>query len=167
MRISGKLTDNYNPTTKTLSLSDEVYNGISVASVGIAAHECGHAIQHAENYIPVKLRSALVPVTNLASNICWILIYAGIFIPTMSTLAYVGLVLYSFTALFALVTLPVEFNASRRAVKIIKSDFSVDTDEISGIKRVLGAAAMTYVSALFASVISVLRIFFIIRGRND
>lgn len=159
----GKLTDNYNPKNKVISLSEGVFNGTSVAAVGIACHEAGHAAQHAENYVPNQIRSSLVPVTNFGSRFGLLIAFAGYFIAVGSMLDSVGfyiiiagLALYALTAIFQLVTLPVEFNASNRALKVIDETGLLAGDEYRGAKRVLTAAAMTYVAALATSIINVL-----------
>lgn len=168
--ISGKLTDNFNPRTKVLSLSPEVYNGASVAAVGIAAHEAGHAIQHAKKYLPVRMRSALVPVANLGSRFSFILIVIGLFISTMADtqigfyLALAGLALFLFAVLFTVVTLPVEFNASKRARNILSDTLAMSADDMKGVKKVLGAAAMTYVASLASALLSLLRMLSIVAG---
>lgn len=162
--VSGKLTDNYNPKTKVISLSEGVYNSRSVAAVGIACHEAGHAAQHAEDYTPNKIRSALVPVTNFGSRFGIILAFAGMLLAAFVSLEvlgeamiYIGLGLYALVALFQLVTLPVEFNASRRAMQVIESDnILYDESERKGAKKVLSAAALTYVAALATAVANLL-----------
>lgn len=159
----GKLTDNYNPKTKIISLSEGVYNGMTVAAVGIACHEAGHAAQHAENYVPNQIRSSLVPVTNFGSRFGLIIAFIGYFIAIGSmfdTIGFyviiAGLALYALTAVFQLVTLPVEFNASSRALRVIDETGLLAGDEYRGAKKVLTAAAMTYVAALATSIINVL-----------
>lgn len=159
----GSLTDNYNPKTKTISLSQDVYNSTTVAAVGIACHEAGHAAQHAENYAPNQIRSALVPITNFGSRFGLIIAFAGYFLAYLSQLDYIGfyviifgLALYGLTALFQLVTLPVEFNASRRALRVIEETGLLVGKEYSGAKSVLTAAAMTYVAALATALINLL-----------
>lgn len=162
--IGGKLTDNFNPKTKIISLSEGVYNSTSVAAVGIACHEAGHAAQHAEDYAPVKLRSALVGVTNIGSRLGLIIAFAGMFLAALTaldilgeTMIYIGLALYALVAVFQLVTLPVEFNASRRALKVIESDnILFDESERKGAKKVLSAAALTYVAALATALANLL-----------
>ena len=161
---AGKLTDNYNPKNKVISLSEGVYNSTSVAAVGIACHEAGHAAQHAENYAPNNIRTALVPVTNFGSRFGLIIAFAGYFIAyasyALSSIGFyiiiVGLALYALTALFQLVTLPVEFNASHRALKVIDETGLLAGDEYKGARKVLTAAAMTYVAALATSLVNVL-----------
>lgn len=162
--ISGKLTDNYNPKTKVISLSEGVYNSRSVAAVGIACHEAGHAAQHAENYVPNNIRSAMVPVTNIGSRFGLIIAFAGMFLAALTaldvlgeTMIYIGLALYALVAVFQLVTLPVEFNASRRALKVIETDnILYDESERKGAKKVLTAAALTYVAALATAIANLL-----------
>lgn len=164
--ISGELTDNFNPKTNIVSLSQGVYNGTSIASIGIAAHEVGHAIQHSEHYVPNKIRSALVPVTNFGSSISVFMILLGLVLG-YSVLAYLGVILYSTAAIFQLVTLPVEFNASSRAMKQIKALGIANDADAKGVKKVLSAAAMTYVAALLTSVAQLLRLLLIVRGRDN
>ena len=167
--VAGSLTDHFDPRTNTVRLSTPVYGQASVAAVGVAAHETGHALQHVEGYAPVKLRTALVPVTNFASGISPILIILGL-IMAMDPLAYAGIALFSVATLFQLVTLPVEFNASRRAVVALEQSGQFTEDELKGVKKVLTAAALTYVAALFVSLMSLLRLILIVggnRGRRD
>lgn len=169
--ISGNLTDHYDPRNKTLSLSDSTYSSASVAAVGVAAHECGHAIQHQTNYAPLNLRSAIVPVANLGSTIAWPLIFIGLFF-TSSTgtfLINLGIICFSLAVLFQLVTLPVEFNASSRAVKILESTGILGTDELQGTRKVLGAAALTYVAGAASAILQLLRLIILFggRGRSD
>lgn len=169
--ISGNLTDHYDPRNKTLSLSDSTYSSASVAAVGVAAHECGHAIQHQTNYAPLNLRSAIVPVANLGSTIAWPLILIGLFF-TSSTgtfLINLGIICFSLAVLFQLVTLPVEFNASSRAVKILESTGILGADELQGTRKVLGAAALTYVAGAASAILQLLRLIILFggRGRND
>lgn len=163
-RISGELTDNFSPTEKVIRLSDGVYNSTSVAAIGVACHEAGHAAQHAEDYLPNKIRTALVPACNFGSRFGLIIAFAGMTIAALTALnvlgeymIYIGLALYALVAVFQLVTLPVEFNASRRALKVIESDGLIASgDEYDGAKKVLKAAAMTYVAALATSVANLL-----------
>lgn len=165
--IRGELTDNYNPQTQTVSLSESVYNSNSVASIGVAAHEVGHAIQHAKGYTPIKIRSAILPITNFGSSISPILILLGLVLG-MNSLAIFGVILFSTVALFQLVTLPVEFNASKRALQTLKQDGILVGDELSGARKVLSAAAMTYVAALITSLANLLRLVLIVgRNRDD
>lgn len=149
--VQGSLTDNYNPTNKALSLSQTVYSVASIASVGVAAHEAGHALQHNEDYFPVKLRSAMVPVCNIGSRFALPLIIIGM-IMSVDALVFAGIIAFSLVVLFQLATLPVEFNASRRAIKILDETDMLSDEELKGAKKVLTAAALTYVGALAVSV---------------
>lgn len=165
--VAGTMTDHFDPRTNVIRLSEGVYNTASVAAVGIAAHEAGHAIQHAENYFPNKVRSALVPVVNFGSNFSIWLIIAGLLLqPSFTWIAVIGIVLFATSTLFSLVTLPVEFNASARALKILDSEKIVVGDELGGAKKVLRSAAMTYVAALAVSVAQLLRLILIVGGNN-
>ena len=148
--IGGELTDHYDPTKNTIGLSDPVYAADSVSAVGVAAHETGHALQYAEQYAPIRFRMALVPVTNFSATISPYLILAGL-IAGWDVLAYAGIALFSFSVLFQLVTLPVEFNASSRAIRILEGNGMLGESEITGAKKVLRAAAMTYVASLASS----------------
>lgn len=166
--VAGNLTDHYDPRSKVLRLSDSTYNSSSVAAVGVAAHECGHAIQHATGYAPVRWRGALVPVANFGSQIAWPLIILGLFITSGSSelLIGLGILAFSFSVLFHLVTLPVEFNASNRAVRILGSNGMLYPDEVRATKKVLNAAAFTYVASALASVLQLLRILMLTGGRR-
>lgn len=164
-RIAGQLTDHYDPRDNVVRLSQGIYSSDSVSAVGIAAHEVGHAIQHAENYAPVKIRGALVPATKVGSSLGMILVIAGLFFNTK--IAWIGIILFSLTTLFALVTLPVEFNASMRAMKILKSYNILYDEELTGVRKVLSAAAMTYVAGLLSSVLTLLRLILITNRRDD
>ncbi|MGN0456713.1 MAG: zinc metallopeptidase [Acutalibacteraceae bacterium] len=166
--VSGRLTDHFDPRTNTIRLSDAVYNSATIAAVGVAAHEAGHAVQHAVGYVPNKIRSAIVPAVNIGSKLSWIVILIGLFLPVQYEIVlYIGIALFSLTVVFSLVTLPVEFNASRRALQIIKSTNMLSAqDEYSGAKAVLSAAAMTYVAAAFSSIMSLLRLLVIAAGRS-
>lgn len=164
-RVQGNLTDHYDPRSNVLRLSDSVYSSSSAAAVGVAAHEAGHAIQHAKGYLPIVVRSKLVPVTNFASRISWIVILLGALMSLfagMSDIGYLvimaGIGLFSVTAVFQLVTLPCEFNASRRALECLRESGWYSENELSASRKVLSAAAMTYVAALFVTVIQVLRL---------
>ena len=161
VKIAGNLTDNFNPKTKTVSLSETVYNSQSVAAIGVAAHECGHAVQHAEGYTPIKIRSALVPVTNFGSTFGFIILAIGLLFGNYS-IAMIGVLLYSLMAVFQAVTLPVEFNASNRALKTLESHYILDDDELKMSKKVLSAAAMTYVAALVSTLATILRLLLIV-----
>ena len=155
-RVSGKLTDHYDPRTNTIRLSDAVYGSTSIASVGVAAHEAGHAVQYAQEYGPIKLRGAIIPVCNFSSQISILLIILG-FVLYSRPLCAVGVVLFAVAAFFQVVTLPVEFNASRRAIQSLQDTHMLDDQELRGAKKVLGAAAMTYVAALLVSIAQLLR----------
>ena len=156
-RVSGNLTDHYDPKANVIRLSDSVFNANSVAAVGVAAHEAGHAVQYAQNYAPIKLRAAIIPVTNIGSTLSIPLVLIG-FLMGMQPLVNFGLLLFATVALFQLVTLPVEFNASRRAVNALEMGGTMAADEINGVKKVLSAAALTYVAALAVSVANLLRL---------
>ncbi len=158
--IGGTLTDHYDPRTKQICLSQDVYNSTSVAAVGIACHEAGHACQHAEEYFPLKIRNAAIPATRIGSNLGIPLVLAGLFF-SFQPLTYIGIVLYALVVLFQLLTLPVEFNASRRALATIENNQLLVGDEYSGAKHVLTAAALTYVAALASSLATLLRLIFI------
>ena len=164
--ISGSLTDNFNPKTMTVSLSDTVYSSSSVAAIGVAAHECGHAVQHAEQYLPIKIRSALVPVTNFGSSIGFIVLAAGLIFSNYS-IAMFGVLLYSLMAVFQLVTLPVEYNASSRALATIEGMELLRGEELDGAAKVLRAAALTYVAALAVTLMQLLRFVLILSNRRD
>lgn len=164
--INGKLTDHYDPSNKVLRLSDSVYGDSSVAAIGVAAHECGHAIQHQHGYVPLRLRTAIVPLANFGSKISWPLIILGVFLSWSQTLIYAGIILFSFAVLFQIVTLPVEFNASRRAVRILDDSGILYGEEVKITKKVLGAAALTYVAGAAASVLQLLRLIRIFGGNN-
>ena len=167
--VSGNLTDHYDPSTKTGNLSDPVYNSYSVAALGVAAHECGHAIQHAKNYAPLSLRSALVPVANFGSMLAWPLILIGLFINGRSStlIIYLGIVLFSAAVLFQLVTLPVEFDASRRALVMLRTQNILSDDELKNTRKVLKSAAFTYVAGAAAAILQLLRIILLVGGRRD
>lgn len=168
IHIPGNLTDHYNPGNKTLGLSDTVYNSSSVAAVGVAAHECGHAVQHSVGYAPLTIRGALVPVANFGSAISWPLILIGLLIngQMSALLINLGILLFSAAVLFQIVTLPVEFNASRRAVRVLETSGMLYPDEIGAVKKVLGAAALTYVASAASMILQLLRLM-IIGGRRD
>ena len=163
--ISGSLTDNFNPTDMTLNLSEPVYNVSSIAAVGVAAHETGHAIQHNKGYVPMKFRSMLVPVANLGSSAGPLLAILGLSL-SFSFLVDIGLILFFGSVLFYLVTLPVEFNASSRALKTLKEAGVMNKEELKGVKKVLGAAAMTYVASALVSLGNFIR-FFLLTKRRD
>lgn len=163
VHIRGSLTDNFNPKTMTVSLSDTIYSSSSVAAIGVAAHECGHAVQHAEQYLPIKIRSALVPVTNFGSSIGFIVLAAGLIFSNYS-IAMFGVLLYSLMAVFQLVTLPVEYNASSRALKTLEQSLILDDEEVGMAKKVLSAAALTYVAALVSTLATILRLLLIVNS---
>lgn len=166
--VSGDLTDHYDPRNKTLNLSDPVYGSASVAAVGVAAHECGHAIQHQRGYAPLSIRGALVPIANFGSAVSWPLIIAGlIFGGAGSTLCKIGILLFSAAVLFQLVTLPVEFNASFRAVRILGETGILSDQELPYTKKVLKAAALTYVAGAAAAILQLLRLLILFGGRDN
>lgn len=164
-RINGNLTDHYSPNEKVLRLSDSVYGQTSVAALGVAAHECGHAIQHHTSYAPLKLRSAAVPVANIGSKLSWPLILIGILLGSTG-LAQLGVFLFTFVVLFQLITLPVEFNASRRAMVILRDANILYGEELSGAQKVLTAAALTYVAAVASSLLQLLRLVLLTQRSN-
>lgn len=167
-QVRGELTDHYNPKDNTIYLSESVYNNPSTAAIGVAAHEAGHAVQHAVGYFPIKLRSAIIPVTNFASKLSIPLILLGLLLSAsgLIILAYVGVVCFATSTLFQLVTLPTEFNASRRAINALESYGILSRDELGDAKKVLSAAAMTYVAALAVSLMQLLRLLLIVSGNN-
>ena len=166
--VSGSLTDHYDPRTKTVNLSDPVYNATSVAALGVAAHECGHAIQHAKSYAPLSIRSALVPIANFGSMLAWPVILIGLLFNTRSSglIIDIGLLLISAAVLFQLVTLPVEFDASRRALVMLRTQGILADDELRYTRRVLKSAALTYVASAAAAILQLLRIILITNGRR-
>lgn len=167
-RISGHLTDHFDPKTNVIRLSENVYDSTSIAAIGVACHEAGHAVQHAENYLPVKIRTAIVPITNIGSKLSVPLIFIGIALSYLgsvySMIAYIGVALFGLSVVFQLVTLPTEFNASHRAINAISNNGILNEDEISGAKKVLTAAAMTYVAALAVAVMQTLRLLLLVSG---
>ena len=166
--VSGSLTDHYDPRTKTVNLSDPVYNSTSVAALGVAAHECGHAIQHAKSYAPLSIRSALVPIANFGSMLAWPVILIGLLFNTRSSglIIDIGILLFSAAVLFQLVTLPVEFDASRRALVMLRTQGILADDELKYTRRVLKSAALTYVASAAAAILQLLRIILITNGRR-
>ena len=164
-RVRGNLTDHYSPNEKVLRLSDSVYGQTSVAAIGVAAHECGHAIQHQENYAPLKLRSASVPLANIGSWVSWPVILIGLVLGS-TPIAQVGILLFTFVVAFQLITLPVEFDASSRALKILEQDRILEGEEHRGATKVLKAAALTYVAALFTTIMQLARLILIVNGRS-
>lgn len=166
--VSGNLTDHYDPRTKIVNLSDAVYDSTSVAAIGVAAHECGHAMQDYEAYAPLKLRGAIVPVVNIGAQLSWPMILLGLFFGGLgSPLINVGILLFSLSVIFQLVTLPVEFNASSRAVRLLNSMGILRGEEVGYTKQVLGAAALTYVAAAAGSILQLLRLVILFGGRRD
>lgn len=167
--VSGNLTDHYDPRSKTLRLSDATYNSNSVAAVGVAAHECGHALQHETGYMPLAIRGSLVPVANFGSSIAWPLILIGLIMNSnMSTLLLnLGILAFSFAVLFQIVTLPVEFNASGRALKILGNSGILYEDEVRDTRKVLTAAALTYVAGAASAILQLLRIILLTNRRDD
>lgn len=166
-QIAGSLTDNFDPRNSTISLSQDVFSNDSVASIGVAAHEAGHAVQYAQNYSPMKLRSALVPVTQIGSTLAFPMIFLGLILPVQySFVATIGIVLFSLAVLFQIVTLPVEFDASKRAIATLENSGILNAEELDGAKKVLKAAAMTYLAATFSAIMNLLRILFLVSSRN-
>lgn len=168
--IGGNLTDNYNPKNKVLSLSDATYAGTSVAAIGVAAHECGHAMQHHRGYVPITVRNALVPFANWGSRLSWLLIIIGIIFygqGTGQTMINIGIFAFSLAVLFQIVTLPVEFNASNRAVRVLETTGIFGNTELKYTKKVLGAAALTYVAAAASSILQLLRLVLLFGGRDN
>ena len=165
-RVSGNLTDHFDPKTNVIRLSDNVYNSTSVAAIGVACHEAGHAAQYAQNYAPIKVRNTVLPVANLGSKLGVPIAILGFFLG-FQPLAMAGVIFFSFAVLFQLITLPVEFNASKRALKVIGETNILSEQEKDGAKKVLSAAAMTYVAALAVSVASLLRLILMVNRRRD
>lgn len=165
-RVSGSLTDHYDPRNETLNLSEDVYDSCSVAALGVAAHEAGHAMQKQTNYAPLNLRSAAVPVVNIGSTLATPLFVLGLVL-SWKPLLTIGIVAFSLSVLFALITLPVEFDASRRAVQMLRDGGYVTADELDGVQKVLRAAALTYVASAVTSLLSLLRLILIARRRDD
>lgn len=165
-QIAGDLTDNYNSGNKTLSLSQATAQSTSVAAIGVAAHECGHAVQDAVNYVPLKIRAALVPVANFGSMISFPLIMIGVLLSWNDTLINIGIFAFSLALLFQLVTLPVEFNASRRAIQILSEGGLLTEEEVPMARHVLFAAALTYVAAALATFLQLLRLVLIFGGNR-
>ncbi len=164
-QIAGQLTDHYDPSTRSLSLSEPVYDSTSIAAIGVAAHEVGHAVQHAQNYFPLKFRNAIVPVVNLTSGASWPLFLVGLMAGN-SRIMNIGILLFLGVIVFHLVTLPVELDASRRALAVLSSNGMMDRDEVSGARKVLGAAAMTYLAAALQAVLSLVRLILLRNSRS-
>ena len=166
MRVSGKLTDHYDPRNKVVRLSDSVYDAASVAAVGGAAHECGHVIQHHKGYVPIKIRTAIVPIVNIGSKLSWPVILLGIILSSFQMIQ-IGIILFAFTFVFQIVTLPVEFDASHRALRILESNGTLYEEEWRGARKVLRAAAMTYVSAAVSTLLQLLRLVLLFGRRSN
>ncbi len=168
--VNGTLTDHYDPTKRVLGLSSDVYHGTSMVAIGVASHECGHAIQHSKGYVPMKIRGAIIPITNFASRISMPLIFIGLIFSSFGAifvnLAYIGVACFSMCAIFQLVTLPVEFNASKRALSIINNCGLFSEQEVQISKKMLSAAALTYVAALSITLAQILRLLVILGGRR-
>lgn len=164
--VSGNLTDHYDPRNKTLNLSDSVYGNTSVAAVGVAAHECGHAIQHDRGYVPLKIRSAIAPAANIGANISWPVILVGLLLGGNGALIQIGILMFSLAVAFQLVTLPVEYNASRRAMNMLEETGILYREELPKTKKVLNAAALTYVAAAASSVLQLLRLVLLYGNRR-
>ncbi len=164
-RIEGELTDHYDPRNKVVRLSEGVYYSTSVAAIGVAAHECGHVVQHYNGYLPIRVRNAIVPVVNFGSKLSWPLILLGVLFG-LTNLVDIGIILFTLVLLFQIVTLPVEFNASKRAISVIRDTGILYGDEITGAKKVLNAAALTYVAGVIATALQVLRLFLLFGGRR-
>lgn len=164
-RVTGKLTDHYDPRANVIRLSDSVYDSTSVAAIGVAAHESGHAVQYAVGYSPIKLRNAVIPLTNIGSTLSMPLLLLGL-IFSFRPLVIGGILLFSLVALFQLITLPVEFNASNRALQILQTGNYLSDDELVGARKTLSAAAMTYVAALLVSLMQLLRLILLYGRRN-
>ena len=169
-RVDGSLTDHFDPKTNVIRLSDSVYDSASTAAIGVACHEAGHAVQYAHDYAPIRLRAAIIPVTNFGTKIAWPLMLLGVLLSSMSyafyNLVYVGIACFSLSLVFQLITLPVEFNASRRAVRAIEEGGILYEDELAGAKKTLRAAALTYVAAAATSLVQLLRLIAIYGGRR-
>jgi len=165
--VSGNLTDHYDPRTQTVNLSDAVYGSTSVAAIGVAAHECGHVMQHESGYMPLKIRTALVPAANLGSQIGLPLVIIGLIFGLSNSFIAIGIWIFALAVLFQIVTLPVEFNASHRALAMLEEYGILGTDEVEASRKVLGAAAMTYVAAAASAVLQLLRLIMLGRRRDD
>lgn len=165
-RVAGNLTDHFDPRARVIRLSDSTYSSTSVGAIGVAAHEVGHAVQHAKGYVPIKVRNAIVPVVQFSSYLAWPLAIIGIIVGNPS-LANFGVLLFSATVAFQLITLPVEFNASTRAIKTLDENFILEGDELKGARKVLGAAALTYVAAAAVAIGNLLRLLMLTGRRRD
>lgn len=165
--VSGDLTDHYNPANGTVNLSDAVYNSTSVAALGVAAHECGHVMQHEQGYVPLTVRTALVPIANIGSQAGWLIFVLGLVLSMNSFLLQLGIILFSAAVLFQLVTLPVEFNASRRALQMLQDYGMLGEDEVGMSRKVLRAAALTYVASAASAILQLLRMRLLAGNRRD
>ena len=165
-QVEGDLTDHYDPRSQTLALSQTVYGSRSVAAIGVAAHECGHAIQDAENYAPIRIRNSIVPVVNFGSKLSWPLLLLGLLM-SFDPLVLAGIWMFVLVVAFQLITLPVEFNASRRAIRILEERGILGSEELKGARKVLSAAAMTYVAAAVGSLLQLARLLLIRNSRRD
>lgn len=168
-QVAGSVTDHFDPRTNVIRLSETVYNNTSVAAVGVACHEAGHAVQHAEGYMPNKIRSAVLPMAKIGSQLSWILILLGLIFTAKIgfVMLYIGIILFSLSVLFTIATLPVEFNASKRALECIKESDLLYGEEYTGAKRTLQAAAMTYVAAALTAIMQLLRLIIIANNRRN
>jgi len=164
--VSGSLTDHYDPRANVVRLSDSVYDSASVAAIGVAAHECGHAVQHATEYTPIKIRQAIIPITQFGSYAWYFVLVLGLIL-SLRPLVYAGIILFSLIVLFQFVTLPVEFNASSRALKTLDAYHILEQDELTSARKVLTAAAMTYVASLVSSILQLVRLLGLVRRRDD
>ena len=169
-RVAGELSDHFDPTANVVRLSESVYGSSSVAAIGVAAHECGHAVQYAQSYLPIRIRASIIPVTNFASKFAVPMVILGIFLAAygekMLAVAYAGVILFAFCVFFQLVTLPVEFNASRRAMTVLREDAILTAEELGGARKVLTAAAMTYVASLAGTILQLLRLISIVNNNR-
>ena len=169
-KISGNLTDHYDPRTNVIRLSSSVYDSTSIAAIGVACHEAGHAVQHAQNYVPIRIRTAIIPITNFGSKLAMPLILLGIVLSSFAdhsySLVYAGILCFSLSLVFQLVTLPVEFNASRRAMQAISDNALLNDQELKGARKTLTAAALTYVAAVAVSLAQLLRLILLFGGGN-
>ena len=163
-RVAGSLTDNFNPSAKTVNLSESVYDSSSISAISVAAHECGHAMQHDESYFPLAVRSAILPVANFGSKFGLWIVIAGVIISFFRPLIFIGVLLFAFGVLFQIVTLPVEFDASKRALATLSEMGYLNENEMTGARKVLKSAAMTYVASAAASILSLIRIILIAQG---
>jgi Zn-dependent membrane protease YugP len=164
--VKGSLSDHYDPINKVMRLSDSVYSSTSIAAIGVAAHETGHAIQHKNSYVPLKLRGALVPVVNFSSNASWIIFMVGLFLFKSSVLINIGILLFTTVVIFQIITLPVEFDASNRALAVLENKGILYGDEVKKAKSVLSAAALTYVAAALMSILQLVRLLALSRNRR-